>query len=152
MPPPKVVSPVTYNRIVGLHDNENVPTGYVYKTTLRWINMIMCPELNLRMPDLNEDRARLLGILERMTSQEKEILPPETTLPPETLSPETSPEVQIPSGEVGEKPSKKITLETMKASIWETILGAGLLWLVVVLVIAGATYYILKKIKKKSTM
>jgi hypothetical protein len=28
-------------------------TGYVYKTTTRWINMIECPELTLPMPELN---------------------------------------------------------------------------------------------------
>lgn len=31
--------------------NEN-GTGYVYKTTKRMINMIMCPELNIEMPEL----------------------------------------------------------------------------------------------------
>jgi len=33
--------------------DENQPTGYVYKTTQRWINLIMCPTLNLPMPDLS---------------------------------------------------------------------------------------------------
>mgnify|MGYP001597125894 CR=1 FL=1 len=28
------------------------PTGYVYKTTLRWINMTECPALNLQLPTL----------------------------------------------------------------------------------------------------
>lgn len=28
------------------------PTGYVYKTTQRWINLIMCPSLDLPMPIL----------------------------------------------------------------------------------------------------
>lgn len=37
---------------VGKLKKENDPTGYVYKTTQRWINMIKCPELNLPMPEL----------------------------------------------------------------------------------------------------
>jgi hypothetical protein len=45
----------------GLWNDENIPTGYVYKTTQRWINMIKCPELNIPMPDFSEDRLRLLG-------------------------------------------------------------------------------------------
>ena len=30
----------------------STPTGYVYKTTLRWINMLKCPSLNLPVPQL----------------------------------------------------------------------------------------------------
>ncbi len=36
------------------------PTGYVYKTTKRWINMIMCPELGIGMPDLSS-QGEVLG-------------------------------------------------------------------------------------------
>ena len=32
--------------------NSSTPTGYVYKTTKRWINELMCSELNLPMPAL----------------------------------------------------------------------------------------------------
>lgn len=32
--------------------NTQTPTGYVYKTTKRWINMIECPALNLEVPPL----------------------------------------------------------------------------------------------------
>ena len=32
------------------HPNEQTPTGYVYKTTKRWINMVNCPALNLSVP------------------------------------------------------------------------------------------------------
>lgn len=31
---------------------EKTPTGYVYKTTKRWINMIKCPDLQISMPEL----------------------------------------------------------------------------------------------------
>ena len=34
------------------HPSETEPTGYVYKTTKRWINMIKCPTLNLSVPEL----------------------------------------------------------------------------------------------------
>jgi len=37
----------------GIHTSENTPTGYVFVTTKRWINMIMCPELNISLPDLS---------------------------------------------------------------------------------------------------
>jgi hypothetical protein len=39
----------------GMHNDENVPTGYVYKTTQRWINLLKCPSLGLLMPDLLAD-------------------------------------------------------------------------------------------------
>jgi peptidoglycan hydrolase-like protein with peptidoglycan-binding domain len=29
------------------------PTGYVYKTTQRWINLTYCSTLNIPMPELN---------------------------------------------------------------------------------------------------
>jgi hypothetical protein len=32
--------------------NASTPTGYVYKTTQRWINMLMCPPLGLPIPQL----------------------------------------------------------------------------------------------------
>ena len=32
--------------------NAQTPTGYVYKTTKRWINMLSCPALNLPVPQL----------------------------------------------------------------------------------------------------
>ncbi len=36
-----------------LHCDVNEPTGYVYKTTKRWINLIMCPTLDIPMPDFS---------------------------------------------------------------------------------------------------
>ena len=35
---------------------EFTPTSYVYQTTQRWINLIMCPPLNLPMPNLVVDK------------------------------------------------------------------------------------------------
>jgi hypothetical protein len=32
--------------------NDMTPTGYVYKTTRRWINLIVCPPLGIPMPQL----------------------------------------------------------------------------------------------------
>ncbi len=37
----------------GLMENENEPTGYVYKTTRRWINLLECPILGTPMPTLS---------------------------------------------------------------------------------------------------
>ena len=34
------------------HPNAQTPTGYVYKTTKRWINILSCPTLNLPVPPL----------------------------------------------------------------------------------------------------
>ncbi len=34
---------------------EFTPTSYVYQTTQRWINLIMCPPLNIPMPTLHVD-------------------------------------------------------------------------------------------------
>ena len=63
----------------GLHDDENVPTGYVYKTTKRWINLMVCPSLALLMPDFSEDRMSL-GLM------------PGAVLGEETEQPEGEPE------------------------------------------------------------
>ncbi len=37
----------------GAYCDVSQPTGHVYKTTQRWINLIVCPELNLPMPNLS---------------------------------------------------------------------------------------------------
>ncbi len=36
----------------GLHSSILLPTGYVYKTTQRWVNLLNCPSLNLPVPPL----------------------------------------------------------------------------------------------------
>ena len=38
--------------VVGLHNDENTPTGFVYKTTKRKINLIKCPGLDIPLPVL----------------------------------------------------------------------------------------------------
>jgi len=37
----------------GLYPSKSIATGYVYKTTLRWINMQICKDLNTPIPTLN---------------------------------------------------------------------------------------------------
>jgi len=32
--------------------SDTTPTGYVYKTTRRWINLLMCSQLSIPMPVL----------------------------------------------------------------------------------------------------
>lgn len=44
---------------VGLHKDSKKATGYVYRTTQRMINNLMCPRLNLPFPDLTNEIARL---------------------------------------------------------------------------------------------
>ncbi|MFA5349392.1 MAG: VWA domain-containing protein [Candidatus Paceibacterota bacterium] len=39
----------------GLWPSIDIPTGYVYKTTKRWINLIKCPTLDIPMPSFEED-------------------------------------------------------------------------------------------------
>ena len=39
----------------GYTDNDTTPTGYVYQTTRRWINLLECPVLSLPMPELVVD-------------------------------------------------------------------------------------------------
>ena len=43
----------------GLHESEEIPTGYVYKTTRRWINVLKCPSLLLPEADLSGDAVSL---------------------------------------------------------------------------------------------
>ncbi len=40
--------------LAGLHNDEQTPTGYVYKTTKRKVNLLKCPELNTPLPDLSQ--------------------------------------------------------------------------------------------------
>jgi hypothetical protein len=40
---------------VGLHTSLGIPTGYVYRTTQRMINNLMCPELELPLPNLSNE-------------------------------------------------------------------------------------------------
>ncbi len=57
---------------VGLHNDENVPTGYVYKTTKRWINLLKCPSLNIPMPDLLADWIGYTGKTGEVLGEETE--------------------------------------------------------------------------------
>jgi hypothetical protein len=40
---------------IGLHKNDKTATGYVYKTTQRMINNLVCPALGLEIPDLSSE-------------------------------------------------------------------------------------------------
>jgi len=116
----------------GVHCDVNQPTGYVYKTTQRWINLIMCPTLNLPMPDLSgylkADCLAYLGEVlgEEIVAEEEE---EEEELPPEE-------ELIFPFETEG--------AETEQA-------GGGMPWLVIliiILVVAVLIWIIYKAMKK----
>lgn len=139
---------------IGVHSSEDIPTGYVYKTTLRKINMIMCPELNLGMPNLDEDRKRLLGttetIQEKPSELEEEKSPPEDTVPEEIETPEVTVTPEPPS-EIGKKGPEQISPQILQASLIETILRSNWLWIggVLLVSIIGTIFYLTKKKKKR---
>jgi hypothetical protein len=56
-------------------ENENTPTGYVYLTTKRWINLLKCPSLNIPMPNLVPD---LTGSSLGLVENNEEVLGEET--------------------------------------------------------------------------
>lgn len=116
----------------GVHPSEDIPTGYVYKTTQRWINMIMCPQLNLPMPDLSEDVRRLL----RASQSIGEVAGEETTAEEEAEEglAEGEGEEFVTEGEE-EVPAEEAEVETVEPKAEEG--RTSNLWWVILLVIAG---------------
>ncbi len=114
----------------GMHDDENVPTGYVYKTTKRWINLLKCPSLNIPLPDLLADwigysggTGEVLGEetgAEEMTGEEETQNGEETFTTEEPGTTEQTPE-ETP-GETTQEPQGGI-------SWW--------IWLIIILVLIG---------------
>jgi hypothetical protein len=62
----------------GIHCDINDPTGYVYKTTKRWINLIKCPTLNIPMPDFSSYAKADCSLV---YSQDGQVLGEETVWP-----------------------------------------------------------------------
>lgn len=120
----------------GVHCDVNEPTGYVYKTTKRWINLIMCPTLNIPMPDLSgypkADCTAVLG---------GEVLPEENGTSDDTVE-ETGETEEGEEGETGEEEppaEEEVTppeTETEEAETEEG--GMSNLWLIVIVVLAVA--------------
>ncbi len=123
----------------GLHSSEDIPTGYVYKTTKRWINMIKCPSLNLPLPDLSEDRAKILGTGER--GQESEVLGEETSPPPES---EEKLEEVVPSEESVSAPAEgetKVGEEKTDEKAEKKFPNWLIILLIIALLVIGFYYY-----------
>ncbi len=126
----------------GIHCDVNQTTGYVYKTTQRQINLIMCPDLNIPMPDMSAYPqtdcttywAAVMG--EDIILEESELEgEPEDTLELDLeLDPETDPEAQ----EIEETEDE----ETERGRSWPLIL-------IIILIIAGLAWVMLKGKKKK---
>jgi len=129
----------------GLWSSVDVPTGYVYKTTKRWINLLKCSLLNIPTPDLSEDRYPV------MTGQatggtEGQILGESTTTGTgQTLEQGTTSQE---GATTGEENATQITGETKTTSNT---------WWVVLLAIVGVgflllAYWLAKKKKQNITV
>ncbi len=124
----------------GVHCDVNQPTGYVYKTTQRWINLIMCPTLDLPMPDLSSyPETDCTGYLGQVLGEEIEWVDEEVTEEEPLLEeePEVLDEPELPLEEVVEETEEE---EESFMAIWLLLLA-----LVVILILA---FYFLKKPKK----
>jgi hypothetical protein len=60
---------------IGLQSSVDEPTGYVYRTTQRKINLIVCPGLGLAMPDLSDELGkRMRAFATTTTAEESSVL------------------------------------------------------------------------------
>jgi hypothetical protein len=57
---------------IGLQSNVDDPTGYVYRTTQRKINLIICPDLGLAMPDLSDELGKKMRAFAATTTATEE--------------------------------------------------------------------------------
>lgn len=128
---------------VGVHESEDIPTGYVYKTTKRWINILMCPTLNLVMPNLEEDVLRLKGALrtESMTPEVGGV----TTSTEETVSPTTT---EVPPSQTPE-PKNVVTEEVGIPTEKAKGINSWLIFLIIIIILGviGGMYFKGKKAK-----
>jgi len=118
--------------------NINQPTGYVYITTQRWINLIMCPTLNLPMPDLsNYDKVNCTAY---GTASGEEVLGEETTTEENNQQQFTTPETETPEGT--EQTASVANALTSNAMPW---------WLILIIVLAAAAliWFIYKRMRER---
>jgi len=123
----------------GFLANSSIPTGYVYRTTQRWINLIVCPPLGLPMPDLSDETGRYVGyapqggvVAGAATST------PETTGEEETSIGETTTTI--------EEEATELTTEPTGTSVSPTDKGAKTTAGVIgIIIIAGIIYLIRKR-------
>ncbi|MFA5348892.1 MAG: peptidoglycan-binding protein, partial [Candidatus Paceibacterota bacterium] len=123
----------------GLHSSIDIPTGYVYKTTKRWINLIKCPTLNIPMPGFEEDRfpvsqGESTGLLGQVSDQD-------------TASQEGTEDIVAPEGQ-------ELGLEIQ--DIGQATLPKNRTWLIILIVagaiVIGYTVYRFLPKKKQQTI
>ena len=128
---------------IGCLPSNTTPTGYVYLTTTRAINNIVCPELHLPMPNLSSIQCvggNIIGLGESGTVLGESTTTPET----EITAPTTTEETEPTGTEATEAVEETTTSE-------EAVSGGSQAWvwvLVGIIVIGGALYLIFFKKKK----
>ncbi|HPR91464.1 MAG TPA: hypothetical protein PK547_01895 [Candidatus Paceibacterota bacterium] len=120
---------------IGLLSSADDPTGYVYRTTQRKINLIVCPGLDLAVPDLSDEIGKKLMSLATTTATAE-------------VTTTSAGEVLGASSEV----APETTTETTLVLTAESTSGRGFNWLALVasvLVIGGGLYLIVTRKKNK---
>jgi hypothetical protein len=129
----------------GSHCDTNTPTGYVFITTQRWINLLKCPILNIPIADLSGfDKANCGGYSEG--GQEEGQVLGEETQPSEEESAGVSEEVGLTTGPSEEKPSAEE--KGSSAAIGTFFTWGNFWWLLFALIVILACIYFLSKRKK----
>ena len=128
----------------GVHCSPDEPTGYVYKTTKRWINLIVCPTLDLPMPDLSGyPKADCTAVLGEATTTGDDVSG-EMPLGEETLLEEP------PSEEVvGEELDLASEDETATGTAEERPEKMSWLWLIIILLIIIVVLFVIYKATRK---
>jgi len=126
--------------LAGYLENENTPTGYVYLTTKRWINLLECPSLNIPMPNLVPD---LTGSSLGLGENNGEVLGEEKVLGEEatTTVGEQPEEASAPVEEAVSEETGIPTTTEKEGSNWLTII----FWIIVLAVILGLAAWAYKK-------
>jgi len=126
----------------GIHASENTPTGYVFVTTKRWVNMIMCPELNIPLPDLSGYRkvsAEPEVAVTRSVSANGDILG-EVDEEEEIMEMEEEEIVDVDEEEVEEEEEEPGREPMGRTGLWVTLITS--------VVLLGATiFYIMSPVK-----
>ncbi|MDD5606633.1 MAG: LPXTG cell wall anchor domain-containing protein, partial [Candidatus Pacebacteria bacterium] len=124
---------------IGVLPNVNTPTGNVFITTRRWINMLKCSELNILIPDLSQ------YVSEDVLGDEGIVLGEEDTIieeePEEEI--EEEPEQELEQ-ELEEEP---LLIEEESSDEEETGRSMTGLIIIILLVIGGGLYFLFRKNK-----
>ena len=130
----------------GTYCDVNQPTGYVYKTTQRWINLIMCPELNIPMPNLSAyPKADCAGYWGAVLGED--IVTEENGMPEGEFDEFEEP---MPEEEGEEEEKMPFEIDEIVTEAPEEERETSVLWLIVIIVLAAAAaiWFVYKGIKK----